>query len=156
VGVFLGGVLAARIGILKALFVSGLATASTNLTYALLAMVGQQKWMLVLAVVADNFTTGLVTVAFVAYLSSLCNHAFTATQYALLASLGNLARIWLSAGSGALVDHLDGDWAVFFVITAVVALLGLPLLLWLMKRFPTHTSDAREEKPGDEPAGKPL
>jgi MFS transporter, PAT family, beta-lactamase induction signal transducer AmpG len=155
-GVFVGGVLAARIGILKALFVSGLATASTNLTYALLAVVGQQKWMLMMAVMADNFTTGLVTVAFVAYLSSLCNHAYTATQYALLASLGNLARIWLSAGSGALVDHLDGDWATFFVITAVVALVGLPLLVWLMRRFPTHTSDARREMPGDDPERKPL
>ena len=155
-GVFVGGLLAARIGILKALFVSGLATASTNLTYAMLALVGQQKWMLVVAVIADNFTTGLVTVAFVAYLSSLCNHAYTASQYALLASLGNLARIWLSAGSGALVDHLNGDWAAFFVITALVALLGLPLLVWLMRRFPTHTSDARREMPGDESSRKPL
>lgn len=152
-GVFLGGVLAARIGILKALFIAGLLTASTNLTYAALAVVGPQKWMLMVAVMADNFTTGLVTVAFVAYLSSLCNHAYTATQYALLASLGNLARIWLSAGSGAVVDHLEGDWAVFFVITALVALLGLPLLWWLMRRFPGHTAEARQEKPGDVSTG---
>ena len=102
--------------------------------------------MLAVAVVSDNFTTGLVTVAFVAYLSSLCNVAYTATHYALLASLGNLARIWLSAGSGYMVDKLDGDWAVFFVLTAFIALLGLPLLWMLMKRFPTHTSDARPEE----------
>jgi MFS transporter, PAT family, beta-lactamase induction signal transducer AmpG len=143
IGVFLGGVLAARIGVLKALFIAGGLTAATNLTYTVLAMVGQAKWMLVVAVVADSFTSGLVTVAFVAYLSGLCNVAYTATQYALLASLGNLSRIWLSASSGYLVDRLDGDWAVFFVITAVLALLGLPLLLWLMRRFPAHTTEAR-------------
>lgn len=142
-GVFLGGVLAARIGILRALFLAGLLTAATNLTYSGLAMVGQEKWMLTIAVVSDNFTTGLVTVAFVAYLSSLCNVAYTATHYALLASLGNLARIWLSASSGYMVDKLDGDWAVFFALTAVIALLGLPLLWLLMKRFPRHTEDAR-------------
>ncbi|WP_111657234.1 AmpG family muropeptide MFS transporter [Isoalcanivorax indicus] len=146
-GVFLGGVLAARIGILRALFLAGLLTAATNLTYAALALVGQEKWMLAVAVVSDNFTTGLVTVAFVAYLSSLCNVAYTATQYALLASLGNLARIWLSASSGYMVDKLDGDWAVFFALTAVIALLGLPLLWLLMKRFPRHTEDARPGAP---------
>ncbi|THF60564.1 AmpG family muropeptide MFS transporter [Pseudothauera nasutitermitis] len=142
VGVFLGGVLAARIGVLRALFVAGLMAAGTNLTYAALAMVGQQKWMLAVAVVSDSFTGGLVTVAFVAYLSGLCNVAYTATQYALLSSLGNLSRIWLSASAGYMVDRLDGDWAVFFFITAGLALLGLPLLVWLMRRFPAHVGQA--------------
>lgn len=143
-GVFLGGVLAARLGLLKSLFLSGLLTAGTNLTYMLLALVGQQKWMLIVAVVSDSFTSGLVTVAFVAYLSSLCNVAYTATQYALLASLGNLSRIWLSSSSGALIDYLHDDWATFFLITAGLALLGLPLLLILMRRFPQHTLQARD------------
>ncbi|MCH8543332.1 MAG: MFS transporter [Alcanivorax sp.] len=151
-GIFLGGILAARIGILRALFLAGLLTAMTNLTYAGLAVVGQEKWMLAVAVISDNFTSGLVTVAFVAYLSSLCNVAYTATHYALLASLGNLARIWLSAGSGYMVDKLHGDWAVFFVLTAIIALLGLPLLWLLMKRFPTHTSDARTPPATETPA----
>ncbi len=142
-GIAIGGVLAARIGLLRALLVSGLLTAATNLTYTLLAIVGQQKWMLVVAVVSDSFTSGLVTVAFVAYLSSLCNVAYSATQFALLASLGNLARIWLSASSGYVVDQLGGDWAVFFALTAVIALAGLPLLWLLMRRFPRHTEDAR-------------
>jgi PAT family beta-lactamase induction signal transducer AmpG len=105
-------------------------------------VVGQQKWMLALAVVSDSFTGGLVTVAFVAYLSGLCNVANTATQYALLASLGNLSRIWLSASAGYLVDRLNGDWAAFFILTAGLALLGLPLLLALMRRFPSHLASA--------------
>lgn len=144
VGVLLGGILAARIGVLKALFVSGLFAATTNLTYSLLAHVGQQKAFLVLAVVSDNFTGGLVTVAFVAYLSSLCNVAYTATQYALLSSLGNLSRLWLSASSGYVVDRLDGDWAVFFALTAALALIGLPLLVWLIYRFPGHARSGPE------------
>ncbi|THF57698.1 AmpG family muropeptide MFS transporter [Pseudothauera rhizosphaerae] len=142
-GVFLGGVLAARIGVLRALFVAGVLAAATNLTYAALAVVGQQKWMLAVAVVSDNFTGGLVTVAFVAYLSGLCNVAYTATQYALLSSLGNLSRIWLSASAGYVVDRLDGDWATFFILCAGLALLGLPLLVWLMRRFPSHVGAAQ-------------
>ncbi|MBE0506195.1 MAG: MFS transporter [Marinospirillum sp.] len=145
-GVLLGGVLVARIGLLKALFVSGLATAATNLTYSWLAVSGQSSLVFVVALASDNFTTGLVTVAFVAYLSSLCNSAYTATQYALLASLGNLARIWLSASSGWMVDSLDGDWAVFFVLTAIIALFGLPLLWVLMRYFPVV--DERKEADG--------
>lgn len=141
-GVAAGGVLVARLGMLRALFVAGLLAAATNLTYAVLAVVGQQKWMLALAVMSDNFTGGLVTVAFVAYLSGLCNVAYTATQYALLSSLGNLSRIWLSASAGYLVDQMDGDWAGFFVLCAGLALLGLPLLVWLMRRFPGHVARA--------------
>ena len=89
-----------------------------------------------IAVIADNFTGGLATVAFVAYLAGLCNTAFSATQYALLNSLGNLARIWFAASAGLIVDELGGDWALFFSITAGLALLGLPLLLVLMWVMP--------------------
>lgn len=135
-GVLLGGILVARVGILKALLISGLATATTNLTYSLLAYTGPSTLVFAAAVIADNFTSGLVTVAFVAYLSSLCNLAYTASQYALLASLGNLARIWFSASSGWMVDQLEGDWVLFFILTAGVALLGLPLLWVLMRYFP--------------------
>jgi MFS transporter, PAT family, beta-lactamase induction signal transducer AmpG len=135
-GIVLGGVLARMVGIPWALMISGLATAATNLTYTWLAVAGQHKLIFILAVMSDSFTSGLVTVAFVAYLSGLCNQAYTATQYALLASLGNLARIWFSGASGWMVDGLDGDWALFFVICAVVALAGMPLLLVLMRVFP--------------------
>lgn len=144
-GILLGGILVARVGMLKALFIAGLATATTNLTYAWLAASGQSYLVFVVALVTDNFTTGLVTVAFVAYLSSLCNSAYTATQYALLASLGNLARIWLSASSGWMVDKLEGDWALFFVLTAFIALIGLPLLWVIMRRFPIITNQTKKD-----------
>lgn len=135
-GVLAGGVLCHRLGIFRGLLVAGLFAAVTNLTYSWLALSGMDRTVFILAVVSDNFTAGLVTVAFVAYLSSLCNVAYTATQYAMLASLGNLARIWLSAASGWMVDSLGGDWALFFAITALIALAGLPLLLVIMYRFP--------------------
>lgn len=136
VGIAIGGWFAHRLGLVRALLISGFLAALTNLTYALLAQQGGYYY-LVLAVVSDNLTSGLVTVAFVAYLSSLCNVAYSATQYALLASLGNLSRIWLSASSGYVVDQLDGNWSLFFQITALLALAGLPLLLWLASRYPT-------------------
>ncbi|WP_237748617.1 AmpG family muropeptide MFS transporter [Nitrincola nitratireducens] len=136
IGIVIGGILVARIGILRALFLAGFSTAATNLTYSWLAASGQSMGVFIFAVASDNFTTGLVTVALVAYLSSLCNSAYTATQYALLASLANLARIWFSASSGIMVDALDGDWTVFFTLCAVIALLGLPLLWVIMRRYP--------------------
>lgn len=135
-GILVGGILAARIGIFRALLIAGLLSAGTNLAYAWLALAGQDMGVFAFAVISDNFTTGLGTVAFVAYLSSLCNVAYTATQYALLASFGNLGRIWLSATSGWMVDTLHGAWSLFFWLTSIIALLGIPLLLVLMYRFP--------------------
>ena len=134
VGVMLGRFLVSRLGLFRSLLLAGLSTAATNLAFAWMAAAGLHMGVFAFAVVSDNFTTGLVTVAFVAYLSGMCNQAYTATQYALLASLGNLARIWLTASAGYMVDQLEGDWFTFFVITAGVALIGLPLL-WLITRL---------------------
>lgn len=135
-GVFAGGVLVKMAGVFRALLAGGLAAAATNLAYAYLASAGQDMQVFAIAVIADNFTGGLATVAFVAYLAGLCNTAFSATQYALLNSLGNLARIWFASSAGIMVDRLGGDWALFFTITAGLALLGLPLLLVLMWVLP--------------------
>ena len=133
-GVVLGGVLCARVRIVTALFAGGIAMASTNLLFALLAWTGKDYGLLAAAVFLDNLTAGLATSAFVAYLSSLCNREFTATQYALLASIGNFARIQLGAVSGWTVDRMDGDWAAFFVLTTVAVLPGLALLAVIARR----------------------
>ena len=135
-GVVLGGVLCARVRIVTALFAGGIAMASTNLLFALLAWTGKDYGLLAAAVFLDNLTAGLATSAFVAYLSSLCNREFTATQYALLASIGNFARIQLGAVSGWAVDRMDGDWAAFFVLTTVAVLPGLALLAVIARRRP--------------------
>ena len=132
-GVLAGGVLCARVSIIAALLASGILMAATNLLFALLAWAGKDLGLLATAVFFDNLTAGMATSAFVAYLSSLCNRDFTATQYALLASIGNFARIQLGALAGWSVDRLGGDWVIFFVATAFAALPGLALLLVLTR-----------------------
>jgi PAT family beta-lactamase induction signal transducer AmpG len=79
--------------------------------------------------------------AFVAYLSVLCDSAYTGTQYALFTSFMAFGRTWLSAMSGWVVDQTD--WVTFFIISTFVALPGLLMLLWMMKRLPI-TSQAGE------------
>src|SRR3546814_17206197 len=86
-GVFVGGAMVVRYGILWALVVGGVLQAATNLLFAVQAAVGQDLGMLAVTISADNFTGGLGSAAFVAYLSSLCHHAFTGTHYALLPPL---------------------------------------------------------------------
>ena len=101
--------------------------------------------MLTVAIGADNFTGGLGSAAFVAYLSSLCNRAFTATQYALLTSLMAAGRTMLSSGGGWLADNTD--WASFFVLTTLLALPGLLLLFWLSRLYPTPASAVSAKQP---------
>jgi len=125
----LGSLVNARFGIIRGLFIGGIAMASTNLMFSWLAMVGPEPWLLSLTVVVDGFTAALGTVAFMAFITFLSSHTFTATQYALLASIGNLGRTTLASGSGWVVDRLDGNWALFFVLTAIAVVPGL-LLLW--------------------------
>jgi len=128
----LGSLVTIRYGILKGLFVGGIAMGASNLMFALLASVGPDKVLLVSAVVVDGFTSAWSTVAFVAFLSMMCSRAFTASQYALMASIGTLGRTFLASYSGVVVDFLEGDWATFFVITALMVLPGL-LLLYLIR-----------------------
>jgi PAT family beta-lactamase induction signal transducer AmpG len=126
VGIAAGGLLVARTGVFRALVWGGILQATTNLLYSGLAGIGHDVALLALAIGADNFTGGLASAAFVAYLSGLCRREFTATQYALLTSLMAAGRTTLSAGGGWLATQLD--WASFFAVTALLALPGLALL----------------------------
>jgi PAT family beta-lactamase induction signal transducer AmpG len=131
-GVITGGVLVARWGIWRALFVGGVLQAVSNLLFAALAQVGNHLPMLALAVGTDGFTGGLAASAFVAYLSSLCSAGMSASQYALLTSLMALGRTVMASGSGRLADATD--WATFFVLTTLLAAPGLLLLAYLWAR----------------------
>jgi len=133
-GVGVGGWICIRIGIMRAMFLGALLMMITNLAFALLATSGKNFELLAAVVFFDNLTGGMATTAFVAYLSSLCNVAFTATQYALLASLGNFARIQLGSVSGWAVDSLGGDWTLFFIGVAAMSIPAI-LLLWLLVRL---------------------
>jgi PAT family beta-lactamase induction signal transducer AmpG len=135
-GTFVGGVLVARLGILRSLLLGGILQAASNLVFALQAYVGYSVPMLTATISVENFTGGVGTAAFVAYLSSLCNMAYTATQYALLSSLMAFARTFFASGGGWLADHLS--WVSFFLLTTVAAVPGLLLLLWMMRRFPAR------------------
>ncbi len=133
-GGLLGGVLLARVGIMAGLMICGVLMALSNLIFVVQAWIGADLWMLTLTIAVENVTTGMGTTAFVAYLSSLCNVAYTATQYALLTSLMAFSRTVMSSGAGWLADRVD--WVTFFVVTTVAAVPGLVLLAWMMRRYP--------------------
>lgn len=130
-GVFAGGVLVAKAGVWRALLIGGLLQAATNLIFAWLAGRGADIGALTIAVGADSFTGGLGSAAFVAYLSGLCNRAFTGTQYALLTSLMAFGRTVLASASGFMAASFG--WAGFFILTTGLALPALLLLLWLWR-----------------------
>ena len=122
-----------RFGVIRGLFIAGVAMAAANLLYALLAIVGPNINLFMLTLVIDNFFVAFSTVAFVSFVSYFTSRTYTGTQYALMVSISNLGRTTLAAGSGALVDFLNGDWAFFFVLTTLMVIPGLCLLLWVGK-----------------------
>ncbi len=140
-GGLLGGALLSRTGIMWGLVICGVLMAVSNLIFVVQAWVGHDLWMLAATVGVENVTTGMGTVAFVAYLSSLCNVAYTATQYALLTSFMAFSRTVMSSGAGWLADHMD--WVSFFVVTTVAAVPGLVLLLWMIRTFPPKEAEVR-------------
>jgi len=128
----LGGLFAIRSGVIKAMFVSGILMASTNLLFSLLAWSGKSEILFAIAVIFDDMAAAFATVAFVAFISMLVDRTYTATQYALLSSIGTAGRTTLAASSGALVDWLNGDWGIFFIITAVMVIPSL-IFLYMIK-----------------------
>ncbi len=128
----LGGLFAIRSGVIKAMFLSGILMASTNLLFSLLAWYGKSELLFAIAVIFDDMAAAFATVAFVAFISMLVDRTYTATQYALLASIGTAGRTTLAASSGALVDWLNGDWGIFFIITAVMVVPSL-VFLYMIK-----------------------
>ena len=128
----LGGLCAIRIGLVRAMFVAGIAMALTNLMFAALAWTGKSEGLFAAAVVMDDLTSAFATVTFVAFISMLVDRTYTATQYALLASIGTAGRTLFAASSGTLVDYLGGDWGTFFVITTLMVMPSL-LCLWAIR-----------------------
>jgi PAT family beta-lactamase induction signal transducer AmpG len=119
-----------RFGNLPILFIGGATSAATNLLFLMLAGMGADLQMLIFTISADNFSAGLATAAFVAYLSSLTNLKFSATQYALLSSIMLLLPRLIGGYSGVMVEKLG--YAQFFLITA---LLGVPTLILIILQW---------------------
>jgi PAT family beta-lactamase induction signal transducer AmpG len=133
IGGFAGGFVARRYALANSLWIGGVLQAVANLSFAWLAVVGANQWALTLAICAENFTSAIGTVIFVAYLSALCqNPLHTATQYALLTALAAVGRTYLSSGAGFVATATG--WPLFFVICVLVAIPSLVLLVWLQKR----------------------
>ena len=129
----LGGLFVIRSGVLKAMFFAGIIMASTNFLFSILAWSDKSELLFAIAVIFDDIAAAFATVAFVAFISLLVDRAYTATQYALLASIGTAGRTTLASSSGALVDWLNGDWGIFFILTALMVIPSL-IILWIMRK----------------------
>ncbi|UFN51360.1 MFS transporter [Roseomonas sp. OT10] len=133
-GALAGGWLIRRIGVAKALVLTGLGQMLSNLMYVALYHAGHDVPMLWLQVGIENFTDGLADAAFLTYLGGLTSRAFTATQYALLSSLAAVPLRTLGATSGWLAEALG--WPNFFLLTTAAALPAMGLMLWLLRSLP--------------------
>jgi PAT family beta-lactamase induction signal transducer AmpG len=133
-GSLIGGALVARLGIMRSLLIFGVLQSLGNLFYVLQAASGHDVRVLALCVAAENLTAGMAGSALVAYISGLCNVAYTATQYALLSSLTAVGRTVFASASGKLADTLG--WVDFFLLTTVITVPALLLLLWMMRKLP--------------------
>lgn len=131
-GTVIGGALVVRLGIMRALLVFGVLQSLGNLFYVVQALAGHNLWALAFCVAAENLTAGMAGSALVAYISGLCNLAYTATQYALLSSLTAVGRTLFASASGKLADMFG--WVDFFLLTTVVTLPALLILPWLMRQ----------------------
>jgi MFS transporter, PAT family, beta-lactamase induction signal transducer AmpG len=133
IGGFAGGFVARAFSLPASLLLGGILQSLANLAFSWQAVVGLNAAWLTFAIIAENFTSAIGTVIFVAYLSALCrNPLHTATQYALLTALAAFGRTYLSAGAGY-IAHATG-WVWFFVICALAGLPALALLGWLQRR----------------------
>ena len=152
----LGGLFAIRIGLVRAMVVAGIAMAVTNLLFAVLAWSGRSEAVFAVAVVMDDLTGAFATVVFVAFISMLVDRTYTATQYALLASIGTAGRTLLAASSGALVDWLDGDWGTFFVLTTLMVIPSLVCLWAIRRKLGDMVSGARVRLFAEDEAAGPV
>jgi PAT family beta-lactamase induction signal transducer AmpG len=143
VGVFIGGLIVKRYGVMNSLLGCGILQMLSNLMYAAQSVAGHDVQFLYYTIGIENLSGGMGSSAFVAYLSVLCNVKYTGTQFALFTSFMAFGRTILSASSGWVVEMTG--WFNFFLISTVVALPGLLLLVWMMKNLPLSFQTNSEE-----------
>jgi PAT family beta-lactamase induction signal transducer AmpG len=130
IGALAGGVAMAKLGMFRSLLLFGLLQAVSNLGFMWLAWMGKSYAALMASVLIENVTGGMGTVAFVALIMSLCDHRYTATQFALLSSLEALGRVFSGRPSAELVEMVG--WAQFFFWSFLIALPGI-WLVWALR-----------------------
>jgi PAT family beta-lactamase induction signal transducer AmpG len=130
-GALAGGILVKKIGLMKSLWIAAILQMLSNLAFCYQAFLGHNINALYVIIFIENFSGGIGDAVFVAYLSSLCNVAFTATQYALLASFASMSRSFLSSSAGFVVASVGWIW--FFALSSLLALPALIFLFWLQR-----------------------
>lgn len=137
-GILVGGVLMTRLNLFRALFLFGILQAIAILALMLLAIVGKNYYMLITAIAIDNFCNAMGTVAFVAFLMSLCDHRYTATQFALFSAFAAVGRVFVGPVAGLMTEFMD--WQTFFAWALIASVPGLWLLWRLRARVIAPTS----------------
>lgn len=132
-GVLLGGLIMTRLSLFRSLFSFGVLQIIAIFTFVALAMVGKNYSMLVSTIAVDSFCNGLGTTALFAYLMSLCDHRYTATQYALFTAFASIGRVFIGPVAGIMLEHMT--WTGFFICASIASLPGLGLLWWLRPSF---------------------
>lgn len=132
-GALLGGWWMRKLGLFRALLIFGIAQALSNLAYMLLAIIGKNLSMMAFAVFLEHFCGGLATVAFLAFLMSLCDQRYSATQFALLSALSAVGRVFVGPIAAVMVNTIG--WIQFYFLTFVIALPGLWLLIRLRQQM---------------------
>jgi PAT family beta-lactamase induction signal transducer AmpG len=140
IGGLVGGIVMLRLKINKSLWIFGILQAVSTACFAILTQTGPSNMALAGVIAFENFSSGMGTAAFVAFMASITNKKFTATQYALLSSLMGIPRVFASAPTGYMVKHIG--WEVFFIFCALVA---IPGILLLVKFAPWHSSNQISE-----------
>lgn len=139
IGVFLGGLLLPRMKMFHALFIFGILQALSNLAFISLIFVGKNYSLLAVVVSLENITGGMMTAAFLAFLMGLCDHHFTATQYALLSALAALGRVLLGPIAGWIAQ--DYGWTAYYIASFVISMPGLILLIFMRNYLKRETPD---------------
>ena len=139
-----GSLFSIRSGVIKGMFIAGILMASTNLLFSVLAWYGKSELLFATAVILDEITSAISTVVFVVFISLLVDRTYTATHYALMASLATFGKNVFSAFSGFVVDKLEflsnsenihNHWAIFFIITAVMVIPSLIFLYMIRNKL---------------------
>ena len=132
VGGLVGGLIVMKLGLKNSLLLFGLTQCLTTFLFAVQAQCGHNMPLFILIITLENFSSGLATTALVAYISSLCNKLYTATQYALLSSVMSLSRDIFSSTSGLLAQYVS--WNVFFIISGCLSLPSLIIVWFCLKK----------------------
>ncbi len=140
VGSFVGGIWMRRLGLFRSLLYFGVLQAVANLAYMALALVGKSYTVMATSVFAEYFCSGLSTVAFIAFLMSLCDRRYSASQYALFSAFMAIGRVFVGPEAALMVEHFG--WATFYFITFLIGMPPLVMLMWLKRRMDFNVAEA--------------